>query len=304
VKFMREAWVLIVVFLASLGAMFAGVTLLPDALSSLDYRRTLDVDVDFPPTMNATVLALWHRPTLRRESCGEYCEVDVCYDDWIAEFGWQQTPGAPAQGFYKVSGNQLQSRDDSSCHGGPCNMYSDWRSLPIAQPPSTPYNAVSEAWSVYRCDSDCEGQNCGERFWSCPRINSNHNGRARTSCADLDWTVVQHNETAHSEWTHGTWQHTESGTARRAAVSVGQVFVARVPPDPAYVPSLYRCPTPVYNANCVRLGDQPYVELQHALEGANRDMIVGAVLLGAGGGCACLFGLWVVWCYARAKARA
>ena len=136
--------------LAPLGVFVSGIILMPGAISNLDNAKARTFDGDFPVFGNVTVYALWNRPTLRRESCGEYCEVDVCYDDYVATFAWS---GGPASGPFTVDGSHLWSRTDITCHDGPCDQFGGWRDVANLSASALNFTsfAVSQGWRTKRC---------------------------------------------------------------------------------------------------------------------------------------------------------
>ena len=73
-----QGHVCILCFSLACGIMtLVGALLWADKQQHKDYLNSLDPDVDFPLVGNATISRLWNRPTINRESCGEYCDLDV-----------------------------------------------------------------------------------------------------------------------------------------------------------------------------------------------------------------------------------
>jgi len=270
---------------------FAG--LLPSALTAFDEIKGVNVEAVFPRMVNdmggnATIVQLWHRPTLRREDCGQYCELDVCYDDYIVEVAWY---GGPASGYFNVEGSNLISRLDGSCHDGPCDQYGGWKPLFSSTPGQETYerNTVSQGWKAYRCESDCHGHKCddnGKRDNCADKYTVDYM-RARTSCASKS---IRWNEPILDR----------SGDVVQIAspgpdIDINASIMVYVPPVVADVPSFFRCPTALYNPLCVRVGDLATAELEEAAENRYIYMRAMAIVLGVFG-FLCLNG----WCFTAA----
>jgi len=238
----------------------AFVIMLVDKTNEKNRLESLDVEKDFPVVNNATIIALWYRPTLNRESCGQYCDVDVCYDDWIAEFAWT---GTPASGPFAVVGSQLTSTTDNqgchcpdgeSCPSNPCNLYSSFRQYNRATTAVT-YSAVSQGWRQKRCEGSCGGSRCGGDRNSC--IGYSY---PRASCGDLNYRP--------SPPSNAFFGLSTSVPLREPSMGA------------ADVPNPYRCPTAAFNPLCVRLGLMPLWELEGAHSSISGEVDVYTILTG------------------------
>ena len=133
-------------------AMLSAVCLPIVGLQAKKEVDALNLDLDFSTFGPVTVVALWHRGTVRRVTCGHYCAIDVCYDDWIAEFAW--TSGPESGPFPSVDGAQL-----SSWRGGKgvFRRFTGSLSLSLNNFSSS---AVSQGLAIPYCYSSCRGRSC------------------------------------------------------------------------------------------------------------------------------------------------
>ena len=76
------------------------------SLNALSVLDTADQTGSFVTMGPCTVETIWHRPTHRVEGCGKDCQHDVCYDEYILEFGWS---GEPVSDAFTVDPSQILS---------------------------------------------------------------------------------------------------------------------------------------------------------------------------------------------------
>ena len=134
----------------------SGLVCLSIGAPTYTHVQSLDLETDFPPMANSmdgtcVVTALWTRAVTRRESCGQYCEHDVCYDQWSAEFAWSGGPmNDPAKP--DIVAGETETRIDSGCARG-CDRYGGWyENSSVADVSAFETSALSQAWQIKRCE--------------------------------------------------------------------------------------------------------------------------------------------------------
>ena len=309
-------WLILFCFVF-VSAFLAGVIMLPLAIPNF-LRLSSHSILDDPKAgskgsfdrlpSKCVIDTVWHRPTLRRESCGKDCTHDVCYDEYVLEFGWAGSPAEPAYG--TVEGHKIRSQSDYLCkegdHTSPdtaaasCNKVSQetggpWTALPSddsvfggALPSGTTLTskALSNAFAVRRCQNcwctDGPAGGKGEAGSGCGHSKDNcysDGGRTADVRANPDGNI-------HIYGTGNDGYRDAGDTARPAALNIGSEIDCYSPK--ANMPTIYRCPGAswegglaakyLYNPGCIRTFLVEY-DLMKAQEAGIGFLIAPIVLL-------------------------
>ena len=259
--------------------LIAGIVMLPLGLVRKAEHSGRSVAADFPmmsndmvPNGHCTVVGLWTRAVERQESCGKGCTRSICYDDYVAEFGWvggpmnNATPGMVEFGgmstttskvdLSQVDKRRIDVRVNTRCEGG-CDRYGGWLlSATVADRSSFTSVALSQGWAVERCRY-CKP--CGDGD---PTDDNDHG--AHYTPAD-------------------PWGFPEHPVDEAIGIVVGENVVCRVPAEGAdNVPSSYSCPDDKFNSLCARLADLPGIEHGDAEKSANSIFLAGAICFSIG----------------------
>ena len=262
----------------SCALLISGIVMLPLGLvREAEHGRS--IAADFPKMSNdmatngyCTVVGLWTRSVERHQSCGKSCVRKVCYDDYVAEFGWVGGPtNNGTEGMVEFGGmstvtskvdmsqvdmTRIDVRVNTGCKGG-CDRYGGWLlNGTVADRSSFTSVALSQGWGVERC------RHCAPCGDDDPTDDNNHG----------------------ADQTHAPpWGFPEHPVPEATGVVVGDDVVCRIPAQGAdSVPSSYDCPDDKFNSLCARLADLPDIELGDAQKGAQTILIAGAVCLSFG----------------------
>ena len=269
-----------VLFLVWPAFLIAGIVMLSLGLVRKAEHSKRSLVEDFPKMSNdmapvgyCTVVGLWTRSVEREQSCGKNCVRKVCYDDYVAEFGWVGGPtndattgmvefGGLSMGsttskvdLSRVDMTKIDVRVNTGCKHG-CDRYGGW--LPNATIDRSSFTSValSQGWMVERC-------------------------RHCSPCGDGDPT----DDNDHGAFqTHAPpWGFPEHPVHEATGIVVGDDVLCRVPAEGAdNVPKPYNCPDDKFNSLCARLADLPDIELANAAKGAQTFIVTGAVFFSIG----------------------
>ena len=243
------------------GLLIAGVVMIPVGKGRQDHVKSLDMEKDFPPMSNSMepsgtcqIIRLWFRSIAREEraaGCTSNCgskRVDICFDQYFAEFAWNGGPSNDCEectegqaniimqdetrgsGMAGLSSGVVKTREDHDCWKS-CNRYGGWR--PGNYNPAFPLGpdgfanvAISQAWEkrTYR-----DGPGCDHNDESLKRDPYEH--------------MMNRDEETY-------WFDKGNLTCRVPAKGVDSVS------------DVYDCPDNRYNSLCARLGDLPEVEIE------------------------------------------
>ena len=258
--------------------LIAGIVMLPLGLVRKAEHGGRVMAEDFPkmsndmiPTGSCTVVGLWTRSVERQQGCGRNCVRKICYDDYVAEFGWVGGPtnnattgmvefGGMSTATSKVDMSQVDMtkidvRVNTGCIQG-CDKYGGWL-LNATYPDRSNFTSValSQGWSVERC-------------------------RHCTPCGDEDPT----DDNDHGAFTPADpWGFPEHPVPQATGIVVGDDVLCRIPAEgAANVPDSYDCPDPKFNSLCARLADLPNIELSGKAKSAQTLVTWGAVCFSLG----------------------
>jgi len=298
----RMFWLFFGTFLF-IACIITGIIMLPIALPnylSLTSQRVSDdtpneIEGSFTPIPGGcTIETIWHRPTHREESCGKDCKHDVCYDEYILEFGWNGAPTADSSWSGSIEPGKIRSWTDWSCKNADQNNHDDaaalcntefnypdvkwngggWKALShtdsrMGEKPSEPVGslsnkAISQGFGYKRCENcwctDGAYGGSGEGDSGC--------GHKKENCAADGGRTPE--------------LRADAPAAHR--VYRGSVIPCAVPKPAtqADMPWFWHCPTGIYNDICVRVTTLAQYELDEALAGGVGFLIAPIVLLPVG----------------------
>ena len=262
----------------SCALLISGIVMLPLGLvREAEHGRS--IAADFPKMSNdmatngyCTVVGLWTRSVERHQSCGKSCVRKVCYDDYVAEFGWVGGPtNNGTEGMVEFGGmstvtskvdmsqvdmTRIDVRVNTGCKGG-CDRYGGWLlNGTVADRSSFTSVALSQGWGVERC------RHCAPCGDDDPTDDNNHG----------------------ADQTHAPpWGFPEHPVPEATGIVVGDDVLCRIPAEgAASVPDTYDCPDDKFNSLCARLADLPDIELSGATKGAQALITWGSICLSIG----------------------